>query len=120
MRFLTDYLILDSTYSRYSWLISCTNLNLASGKRFSSICSEFWDVLTGLLTYWTKGEYSFREQAQESIISWWNRFRDVPTFGRDSIRRFANSVSELKRLGARDYENILQVSQYFVIVCCHI
>ncbi|KJA13356.1 hypothetical protein HYPSUDRAFT_115550, partial [Hypholoma sublateritium FD-334 SS-4] len=38
------------------------------------------------------------------------RFRSVPTFGRDSIRRFANSVSELKRLGARDYENILQCS----------
>ncbi|KJA13591.1 hypothetical protein HYPSUDRAFT_151446 [Hypholoma sublateritium FD-334 SS-4] len=38
------------------------------------------------------------------------RFRDMPTFGRDSIRRFTNSVSELKKLGARDYENILQCS----------
>lgn len=40
------------------------------------------------------------------------RFRDVPTFGRDSIRRFANNVSELKKLGARDYENLVQVSKY--------
>ncbi|KAF8151198.1 hypothetical protein BJ912DRAFT_869512 [Pholiota molesta] len=38
------------------------------------------------------------------------RFRDVPTFGRDSIRRFTNSVSELKKLAARDYENLLQCS----------
>ncbi|KJA15800.1 hypothetical protein HYPSUDRAFT_148660 [Hypholoma sublateritium FD-334 SS-4] len=38
------------------------------------------------------------------------RFCDVPTFGRDSIRRFTNCVSELKKLGARDYENLLQCS----------
>lgn len=38
------------------------------------------------------------------------RYRQIPTFGRDSIRRFSNNVSELKRLGARDYENLLQVS----------
>jgi hypothetical protein len=36
-------------------------------------------------------------------------FRQVPTFGRDSVRRFSNNVSELKRLAARDYENLLQV-----------
>ncbi|KJA25469.1 hypothetical protein HYPSUDRAFT_94104, partial [Hypholoma sublateritium FD-334 SS-4] len=36
------------------------------------------------------------------------RFRSIPTFGRDSIRRFSSSVSELKQLGARDYENLLQ------------
>ena len=33
----------------------------------------------------------------------------MPTFGRDSIRRFSNNISELKKLGARDYENLLQV-----------
>ncbi len=40
-----------------------------------------------------------------------NRYRDIPTFGRDSIRRFRNNVSELKKLGARDYENLLQVGK---------
>ncbi|KJA12927.1 hypothetical protein HYPSUDRAFT_209987 [Hypholoma sublateritium FD-334 SS-4] len=39
-----------------------------------------------------------------------SRYRAVPTFGRDSIRRFTNNVSELKKLGARDYENLLQCS----------
>ena len=40
----------------------------------------------------------------------WHRFRQVPTFGSDTIRRFANNISELKKLAARDFEDILQVS----------
>ncbi len=40
---------------------------------------------------------------------YYSRFREVPSFGRDSIRRFTNNVSELNKLGARDYENLLQV-----------
>ncbi|KAG6905235.1 hypothetical protein DXG01_004056 [Tephrocybe rancida] len=35
-------------------------------------------------------------------------FRLVPTFGRDTIRKFARSVSELKKMAARDYEDLLQ------------
>ena len=38
------------------------------------------------------------------------RYRDVPTFGSDTIRMFSHNVSELKQLAARDYEDILQVS----------
>jgi len=37
------------------------------------------------------------------------RFRLVPTFGTYTIRRFKDNVSELKKLAARDYEDILQV-----------
>lgn len=37
------------------------------------------------------------------------RFREMPTFGRDSIRCFSSHVSELKKLAAHDYENLLQV-----------
>ena len=33
----------------------------------------------------------------------------VPTFGTDTIRRFSNNISEMKKLGARDFEDILQV-----------
>lgn len=36
-------------------------------------------------------------------------FRFVPTFGRDTIRRFSNNVSGMKKLAARDFEDILQV-----------
>lgn len=34
----------------------------------------------------------------------------VPTFGKGTIRKFSNNVSEMKRLAARDFEDILQVS----------
>jgi hypothetical protein len=37
-------------------------------------------------------------------------FQQLPTFGPDTIRRFLNNVSELKRLAARDFEDLLQVS----------
>ena len=33
----------------------------------------------------------------------------MPTFGRDTIRRFTNNVSEMKQLAARDFEDLLQV-----------
>ncbi|KAG6905478.1 hypothetical protein DXG01_002467 [Tephrocybe rancida] len=36
------------------------------------------------------------------------RFRQTPTFGRDTIRKFASNCSELKKLAARDYEDLLQ------------
>lgn len=36
-------------------------------------------------------------------------FRQVSTFGRDTIRRFRKNVSELKRFAARDFEDVLQV-----------
>ncbi|KZP02197.1 hypothetical protein FIBSPDRAFT_655083, partial [Athelia psychrophila] len=32
----------------------------------------------------------------------------IPSFGRETIRRFSNNVSELKQLAARDYEDLLQ------------
>ncbi|KIJ54888.1 hypothetical protein M422DRAFT_152963, partial [Sphaerobolus stellatus SS14] len=38
------------------------------------------------------------------------RYRQVATFGGDTIRRFGDNVSELKRLAARDFEDILQCS----------
>jgi hypothetical protein len=42
-----------------------------------------------------------------------HRFRQVPTFGRFTIRRFHNNVSEMKKLAARDFEDILQVGAGF-------
>ncbi|KAG6823422.1 hypothetical protein H0H92_010275 [Tricholoma furcatifolium] len=37
-------------------------------------------------------------------------FQKVPTFGADTIRKFGKKVSELKKMAARDYEDILQVA----------
>ncbi|KAF5382541.1 hypothetical protein D9615_002821 [Tricholomella constricta] len=38
------------------------------------------------------------------------RYRQTPTFGRDTIRKFANNASEMKKLAARDFEDLLQCS----------
>lgn len=37
------------------------------------------------------------------------RFRLVPTFGQSTIRKFSNNASEMKKLAARNYEDMLQV-----------
>jgi hypothetical protein len=36
-------------------------------------------------------------------------FRNIPTFGSSTIRRFATNASEMKKLAARDFEDLLQV-----------
>ncbi|KAI0026839.1 hypothetical protein K488DRAFT_91799 [Vararia minispora EC-137] len=38
------------------------------------------------------------------------RFRQINTFGASTIRKFSGNVSELKKLAARDFEDILQAS----------
>jgi hypothetical protein len=37
------------------------------------------------------------------------RFRSMPTFGSSTIRCFATNASEMKKLAARDFEDLLQV-----------
>jgi hypothetical protein len=43
-------------------------------------------------------------------------FRMIPTFGRDTIRRFTSNTSELKKMAARNYEDFLQVSHVLHII----
>ena len=33
----------------------------------------------------------------------------MPTFGKDTIRKFTKNCSELKKMAARDFEDLLQV-----------
>jgi len=37
-----------------------------------------------------------------------HRYRQVPTFGRDTIRRFSTNASAMKKLAGRDFEDLLQ------------
>ena len=47
-----------------------------------------------------------------------HRFRKVPAFGRDTIRSFlSGNVADLKKLAARDYEDILQVECLVQLRC---
>ena len=42
----------------------------------------------------------------------WLSYRQIPTFGRDTIRKFSANVSEMKRMAARDFEDLLQVQPF--------
>lgn len=44
------------------------------------------------------------------------RFRLISTFGTDTIRRFSNNASEMKKLAGRDYEDLLQVLFTFLFL----
>jgi len=43
------------------------------------------------------------------------RYRQVPTFGRDTIWKFNNNVSGMKNLAGRDFEDLLQVCAVMLI-----
>jgi len=43
------------------------------------------------------------------IVNLLYRYRDVPTFGRDTIHKFVHNASGMKKLAARDFEDLLQV-----------
>jgi hypothetical protein len=45
------------------------------------------------------------------------RYRAVPTFGRSTIRRFSNNASAMKKLAARDFEDLLQVAKHMLVYC---
>jgi hypothetical protein len=38
------------------------------------------------------------------------RYRQIPSFSQATIRRFTNNVSQMKKLAARDFEDLLQCS----------
>lgn len=43
-------------------------------------------------------------------------YRKIPTFGRDTIRKFSDNVSALTKLAARDFEDLLQVRFFFFLL----
>jgi hypothetical protein len=49
-------------------------------------------------------------QIDSNFLFQMGSYRQIPSFGRDSIRRFVANCSEMKKMVARDFENLLQVS----------
>ncbi|KAJ6525271.1 hypothetical protein DFH09DRAFT_1329080 [Mycena vulgaris] len=47
-------------------------------------------------------------QGADVVLEFNERFRQVAPFGRSTIHRFPHNVSDMKKLGARNYEDILQ------------
>ena len=86
------------------------NSRLVPGKPCSSTCSEFSKhivVATSSLN-WIVGTSSIVIIFLIILIID-GSYRQVPSFGRDAIRRFRLNCSELKNMAARDFENLLQV-----------
>ncbi|KAF7965535.1 hypothetical protein HWV62_43046 [Athelia sp. TMB] len=65
-------------------------------------------VWKGLFVHLLRILEAHDKKTKMTIKEFNKRFRLIPTFGRDTIRRFVNDVSELKQLAARDYEDLLQ------------
>ena len=46
-------------------------------------------------------------------------FRQISSFGASTIRRFTHNVADMKKLAARDFEDILQVSSRRPVLTLH-
>ncbi|KAF7372464.1 C2H2-type domain-containing protein [Mycena venus] len=65
-------------------------------------------VWKAVFTHIIRVLYAIPERGTEAVIEFNRRFRMVPTFGVDTIRRITTDASERKKLAARDYEDLLQ------------
>ena len=43
------------------------------------------------------------------------RYQMIPTFGCDTIRKFASNTSEMKNMAAHDFEDLLQVKSTIIL-----
>lgn len=46
------------------------------------------------------------------------RYRQVPTFGHSTIRQFSENASSMKKMAARNYEDLLQVCLLSIFTSC--
>lgn len=107
---LIGYINLGLTFTVRSYRISCTKVNWVVGRRYSSSFCEFWNpsMRTSLLSLIGGRLKSHNDSCtQTKYIR--VRYREIPAFGRDAIRRFSANCSEMKKMAARDFENLLQV-----------
>ncbi|KAJ7148914.1 hypothetical protein C8R46DRAFT_1311106 [Mycena filopes] len=66
------------------------------------VASAPWCVAIAVCRTAVSGIYS------ELVNELDRRYRQIPRFGVDTIRRFATNASEMKKLAARDFEDLLQ------------
>ena len=73
------------------------------------ICILYAAGSSGSLVSELDKRYMFAIFPTEKYLTSTYRFRQVPTFGVDTIRKFANNASEMKKMAARNFEDLLQV-----------
>jgi hypothetical protein len=85
------------------------NSSLAFGRPSSSTCCACWTARTkALSTNWTRGTRC-GTSGPPSAYDLFLRFREISPFGLDGIRKITSNPSELKKMTAHDYEDLLQV-----------
>ncbi|KZV89662.1 hypothetical protein EXIGLDRAFT_677825 [Exidia glandulosa HHB12029] len=97
---------------------SLTPITNAFSKRLAPLGFNFFKIFVcDILHDWEKGAFEMILIHMLRVLNTFDknllpeldeRFRLIGTFGRTTIRKFHNNVSELKRLAARDFEDILQ------------
>ncbi|KAF7333615.1 hypothetical protein MSAN_02413700 [Mycena sanguinolenta] len=65
-------------------------------------------VWKAVFTHLIRVLYAVPGRGADLVIEFNRRFRKVPTFGTDTIRRISSNASEHKKLAAQDYEDLLQ------------
>jgi hypothetical protein len=65
---------------------------------------------------WIDGKLGANKHDTDSDFLSADRYREVPSFGRDTIRRFTANSSEMKKMAAHDFENLLQVCLIAILV----
>lgn len=103
-------------FLRYCCLTRCTKLHLVYGGLCSSTFYEYSSQKTiSSFWNWISGK-RIHVLASMKILIMTRRYRAIPSFGRDTIRRFAENCSEMKRMAAHNFEDLLQVSEQAVVV----
>jgi hypothetical protein len=89
---------------------SFMNSNLVFGSRFLHTLFGFCMQLEVMSSNnWTNGAILAWHTMALELTFVTDRYRQMPTFGRDTIRRFSANVSDMKKFAGRDFEDLLQV-----------
>ena len=120
--------LVSSSYSNLAWLLKCGySLKNAfsdklSGLGFSLFCMLVVDLMHKFeLGVW-KALFTHLIRILSAAIvgdtlvnELDRRYQMIPTFGRDTIRKFASNTSEMKNMAARDFEHLLQVKSTIIL-----
>ena len=84
------------------------NLNSESGNQsLRNLCVSCILMVT-LSSFLTLGKLATVSVVLKNVDRL-HRYRNIPPFGRSTIRRFHNNASQMKKLAGRDFEDLLQV-----------
>ena len=104
-----NYQRLALIFTRCSCQTSCMNWMKVSGTQPSS--TFFMSCLVLLSPFFTNwitsnvSDFVF----EPAVLGIGTRYRNIPTFGKNTIRKFSRNTSEMKKLVAHDWEDMLQV-----------